>query len=209
LSAEQSRSLTERMLGDIARMENMVTQILDSMRLSSGHVQLKQEGVDLAAAAARVIGQFAERAQSEGVSLTADVPSGLQILADPLALDAVMRNLIENAFAAVAPGGGGSIALTARRLNDEVEVVVRDSGVGFNPSDRARLFRKFSRLHPGGGSTYYGTGLGLFIVRRLMQLAGGRVTAHSAGLGQGASFVLAWPIFPSPVAREARGGSIP
>jgi signal transduction histidine kinase len=66
--------------------------------------------------------------------------------------------------------------------------------VGFRPADSALLFRKFSRLHPGGGSSYHGTGLGLFIVRRLMQLAGGRVSAHSEGLGQGALFVLAWPM---------------
>ena len=64
------------------------------------------------------------------------------------------------------------------------------------PTDSAQLFKKFSRLHPGSGSSYYGTGLGLFIVRRMMQLAGGRVTAHSDGVGQGALFVLAWPMAP-------------
>ena len=69
-----------------------------------------------------------------------------------------------------------------------------DTGVGFKDSDQALLFKKFSRLHPGGGSRHYGTGLGLFIVRRLMQLAGGRISAHSNGVGQGASFVLAWPV---------------
>ncbi|TLY68877.1 MAG: HAMP domain-containing histidine kinase, partial [Gammaproteobacteria bacterium] len=54
-------------------------------------------------------------------------------------------------------------------------------------------FERFTRLHPGGGSTHYGTGLGLFIVQRLMHLAHGRVSAHSDGVGQGARFVLTWP----------------
>jgi signal transduction histidine kinase len=65
--------------------------------------------------------------------------------------------------------------------------------VGFDPADGARLFEKFTRLHPGGGSSHYGTGLGLYIVARLMQLAQGRVAAESAGVGQGACFVLTWP----------------
>ena len=67
-----------------------------------------------------------------------------------------------------------------------------DSGVGFRPADGARLFQKFARLHSGGGGRF-GTGLGLYIVSRLMELAGGRVSAQSAGAGQGATFVLTWP----------------
>ena len=78
-----------------------------------------------------------------------------------------------------------------------MELSIRDSGVGFRPADGSRLFEKFTRLPPGGGSSYYGTGLGLFIVRRLMQLAGGRVSAHSEGVGQGAQFVLTWPVAPA------------
>jgi signal transduction histidine kinase len=118
----------------------------------------------------------------------------LKVLADPLAVDVVIRNLVENAIAAVAPVGGGTITLKAHRATGEIELSVRDTGVGFRPTDGARLFKKFSRLGAGGGNG--GTGLGLFIVRRMMQLAGGRVTAHSDGVGQGAQFVLAWPIAP-------------
>jgi signal transduction histidine kinase len=109
-----------------------------------------------------------------------------------------VRNLLENAFAAVAAVSGGTVTVAARAADGEVELSVRDSGVGFRDADTARLFKKFSRLHPGGGSSYYGTGLGLFIVRRLMQLTGGRVSAQSAGVGQGALFVLSWPAAPRP-----------
>lgn len=193
LSPEQSRTLIERMLADLARMVAMVSQILDSVRLERGRVDLKREPLELSTAVSRVVGQFEERARNERIAITADLPRGLTVLTDPLAIDVVIRNLLENALAAVAPVGGGSIALTARRLDGEIELSVRDSGVGFKPADGALLFRKFSRLHPGGGSSYYGTGLGLFIVRRLMQLAGGRVSARSDGVGQGAQFVLAWP----------------
>jgi signal transduction histidine kinase len=190
---EQARVLIERMLADLARMELMVTQILESARLERGRVEFKSEPLQLAGAVARVIAQLEERARQARVSITASIEPQLQVMTDPLALDVVVRNVLENALAALAPVGGGSIALSARALFAEVELSVRDSGVGFAPADGARLFEKFTRLHPGGGGGYYGTGLGLFIVRRLMELAHGRVSAHSEGQGRGACFVLSWP----------------
>ena len=197
LSQEQSGTLIDRMLSDLARMEAMVTQILESVRLSRGRVDLRREPLELAGAITRVVAQFDERARKDHITISTDLPRGLYVLADPLAMDVVVRNLLENAIAAVAPVGGGTIQFQARRLDGEVELAVRDSGVGFRSTDGARLFEKFTRLHPGGGSSYYGTGLGLFIVRRLMQLTGGRVSAHSEGVGQGAQFVLAWPMAPA------------
>ncbi len=198
LAPEQSRTLIERMLADLARMEMMVTQILESVRLERGRVDLRSEPVELAGAVARVVGTLEERARAQRIALTSDVAPGLYVLTDPLALDVIVRNVLENALAAVTPVGGGSVALSARAGDGEVALAVRDSGVGFRPADGARLFEKFSRLHPGGGSGHYGTGLGLYIVKRLMELAAGKVTAESAGVGQGACFVLTWPAAPVP-----------
>jgi signal transduction histidine kinase len=194
LSPDQSRTLIERMLSDLARMEKMVSQILDSARLDRGRVDLKREPVPLAAAVSRVVSQLKERAQGDHIGIETQVPPDLEVLADSLAVDVVVRNLLENALAAVAPVGGGKVTISSRRVGGEVQLSVRDSGVGFRPADQSRLFEKFSRLHPGAGSSYYGTGLGLYIVKRMMQLLGGRVTAHSAGLGRGAEFVLTWPV---------------
>ena len=197
LSPDQARTLIDRMLSDLGRMEAMVTQILESVRLERGRVDLRREPLDLAGAVTRVVAQFEERAHKDKITITADIARGLYVLTDPLALDVVVRNLLENAMAAITPVGGGTITFVARRSEQEIELAVRDSGVGFRPADGVRLFEKFTRLHPGGGSSYYGTGLGLFIVRRLMQLAGGRVSAHSDGVGQGAKFVLTWPVAPA------------
>jgi signal transduction histidine kinase len=193
LSPEHSRALIERMLADLARMESMVTRILESMRLDRGRVDLRSEPVDLGSAVARAIAGFEERAARDHITVSADVERGLQVLADPLALDVILRNLIENALAAVAPVGGGTVVFTGRRAGGEVELAIRDSGVGFRPADAGLLFHKFTRLHPGGGGSHFGTGLGLYIVRRMMALANGRVSAQSGGVGQGATFVLAWP----------------
>ena len=197
LSPDQARTLIDRMLSDLGRMEAMVTQILESVRLERGRVDLRREPLDLAGAVTRVVAHFEERAHKDNITITADIARGLYVLTDPLALDVVVRNLLENAIAAISPVGGGSITFVARRTDNEIELAVKDSGVGFRPVDGTRLFEKFTRLHPGGGSSYYGTGLGLFIVRRLMQLAGGRVSAHSEGVGQGAQFVLTWPVAPA------------
>ena len=108
--------------------------------------------------------------------------------------------MLENALAAVKSAGGGHIALSAHATDHEVELVVRDSGVGFAPGEATRLFQKFTRLRSGAG--YFGTGLGLYIVRRLMELAHGRVSAHSDGVGQGASVRLTWPAAPAGAARQ-------
>ena len=188
---EVARTLIDRMLADLARMELMVTQILESARLERGRVELKSEPLELAGAVARVVAQLEERALKEHVHISSDLSPGLYVATDSLALDVVVRNVLENALAAVRGAGGGNIALSARAANGEVELSVRDSGIGFAPADGARLFQKFTRLP--GGPGHYGSGLGLFIVHRLMQLARGRVSAHSEGPGRGASFVLTWP----------------
>jgi len=193
LPPERSRALMDRMLADLTRMESMVGQILDSSRLSHGRMELKREPVLLDATVSRVVSQYLERAQTDHISIESQVPAQLQVLADPIAVDAVVRNVLENALAAVAPVGGGKVTLIARAVGTEIELAVRDSGIGFRPSDHEQLFRKFSRLNAGAGSSYYGTGLGLFIVQRLMQLSGGRVSASSEGLGSGAQFLLHWP----------------
>jgi signal transduction histidine kinase len=197
LSPTEQRPLIDRMLADLARMETLVTRILDSVRLERGRVDFKRQPMDLSTAVARVVGQLEARSREQRITIAADVPRGLEVFADPMAVDVVIRNLLENALAAVAPVGGGTITLTAQRVGGEIELSIRDTGVGFRPSDSIELFKKFSRLHPGGGSSYQGTGLGLFIVRRMMQLEGGRVSAHSDGVGQGAQFVLTWPIAPA------------
>lgn len=190
-----ARTLIDRMLADIARMEAMVTQILESVRLERGRVDLRPEPLELRAAVTRVVSQLEERARNERISIANSMGAGLYVMSDALALDVVVRNVLENALAAVSAAGGGNIQLSTREGVGEVELSVKDTGVGFEPAAGARLFEKFTRLGaaPAGGSGYYGTGLGLYIVRRLMALSHGRVSAHSDGTGKGASFVLAWP----------------
>jgi signal transduction histidine kinase len=193
---EQTERLTGRALDDVQRLEDLVTNILESARLDEGRVELRRERLPLARLVGQTIDRLSERARRLGVQMTVDVAPDLHVLADPVAADAVLRNVLENAVASVSPMGGGTVAVTARAEGTHVATEVRDSGVGFDPKDASSLFEKFAfaelayRSYGGGGER---TGLGLYIVRRLMLLGGGTVSARSDGLGRGATFTVLWP----------------
>ncbi len=142
---------------------------------------------------AGVAEEFAERAAERAVKLSQSVPAGLEISADPAAANTVLRNLIENALRASAAAGGHEIRLSAQARNGFVELAVADDGVGFESAEAERLFEKFYRPGDELRRTSKGTGLGLYVVRRFVELERGWVTAASAGPGRGATFTVAWP----------------
>ena len=114
LSPAEQRPLIDRMLSDLSRMETLVTRILDSVRLERGRVDFKRQPIDLRAAVSPRRRPARERARvQQRITISADVPRGLEVFADPMAVDVVIRNLLENALAAVAPVGGGTITLSA------------------------------------------------------------------------------------------------
>ena len=115
------------MLADLARMEAMVTQILESVRLERGRVDLRAESLELRSAVTRVVTQLEERARGSSITIANSIEPGLYVLSDPLALDVVVRNVLENAVSAVACAGGGDIILNARAGVGEVELSVKDS----------------------------------------------------------------------------------
>jgi signal transduction histidine kinase len=141
----------------------------------------------------RVLDRLADRAAREAVRLANNVAPDLRVVADPVAMDAVLRNLVENAIASVAPAGGGDIEVSAALEGERVAVAVRDSGGGFEPDEADGLFEKFGKSHLAC-SPRERSGLGLYVVRRLMELSGGSVSAASAGKGRGATFTVRWPI---------------
>jgi two-component system sensor histidine kinase KdpD len=181
-----------RAYDDVQRLENLITNILESARLDEGRVRLSRDRLAIGRCIAQTVDRLGERARRAGARFEVDVPSGLEVLADPVATDAVLRNLLENAIAAVAPVGTGTIRILARESGEQVEVEIVDTGVGFDLADASRLFDKFNRTDPEYRSSER-TGLGLNIAQRLMQLGGGDIRAHSEGLGKGASFCVVWP----------------
>jgi signal transduction histidine kinase len=186
-------ALVKRMRGDIRRLGDMVGRILDTATLEAGRATLHADRVALAPLAATVVEEFAERAAEYGVRFSREVPDGLAAAADPVAARTVLRNLIENALRATTAGSGREIRLAGGAREGLVELAVADDGVGFEPAEAERLFEKFYRPGDELRRTSKGTGLGLFVVRRFVEMQGGRVTASSPGPGRGATFTVAWP----------------
>ena len=194
LSPERFQQLSQRMLDDLRRMENMVSKILDTARLDRGRMTLNKERLFLGEAARHVVSNLEDTARRESISFDVAIPADLEIYADPMAVDGVLRNLFENAIAAMAPTKGGKLTVVARRLGaNGVELEVRDTGVGFELGQASKLFDKFFRLDTAGGRDAAGTGLGLFIVQRFMHFENGDVRAYSDGPGKGATFTVTWP----------------
>jgi signal transduction histidine kinase len=193
VTPERFQQLTTRMLDDLRRMQNMVSKILDSARLDRGRVTLNKERLPLAEAVRHVLSTLEDVARRENVRFDVEVAPTLEIRADAMAVDTVIRNLVENAMSAMAPNGGGTISIKGRFTGDEAELEVTDSGIGFEPEVGPKLFEKFFRIDNHGGRDAAGTGLGLFIVHRFMHFENGHVRAHSAGAGKGATFTVSWP----------------
>jgi two-component system sensor histidine kinase BaeS len=134
----------------------------------------------------------AARAAREGIALRADVPA-VTMDADPLVIESVLRNLLDNAIKACIAGGGLEISIEAHRDGPEVVVEISDDGIGFPPRDAAMIFEKFYRSGDAGSNPMPGTGLGLYVVRRLAEISDAGVVARSEGPGKGATVTVTWP----------------
>lgn len=188
-----SRRLGQRILEDGERLLRMVDNLLDTTRLEEGRQALAPEPVDVGAAVAAAVSEIAERAAANGIAVDTEVEEGLRIVIDPTALETVLRNLLDNAIKACVAGEGRHVDVRALRTGGRIELTVSDDGLGFPPEDAAMIFEKFHRLGDELRRSMAGTGLGLYIVKRLVELSGATVRASSAGPGRGATLAVAWP----------------
>ena len=187
-----SRRLGERLVEDGDRLLRMVDNLLDTARIDDGRISLRREPVPLRDVVEGVTAGHAARAAREGVAIRADVPA-LMIDADPLAIESVLRNLLDNAVKACVAGDGREISIEARRDGAEIVLDISDDGIGFPPRDASMIFEKFYRSGDDGTNPMPGTGLGLYVVRRLAEISDARVVAKSEGHGRGATVTVTWP----------------
>jgi signal transduction histidine kinase len=188
-----SKRLGRRILEDGERLLRMVDNLLDTTRLEEGRHMLAPERVMLRSAVETSLAEVAERAHRHGIHLGVDVPESLELSVDRAALESMLRNLLDNAVKSCIAGAGHSIAVRAARENGRISVTVGDDGLGFAPEDAEIMFEKFYRLGDELRRTTPGTGLGLYIVKRLAEMSGADVSAASAGAGRGAAITIAWP----------------
>lgn len=188
-----TQRLGRRILDDGDRLLRMVENLLDTARLEEGRRPLARRAVDVEQAVAAAIGEVAERAAMSSIDIETHVDEGLELSIDPAALATILRNLLDNAVKACAAGDGRSIVVTARRAGDGTVLEVADDGIGFPPEEAVMIFEKFHRIGDELRRTTAGTGLGLYIVKRLAEQSGATVRARSEGANRGATVTVTWP----------------
>jgi two-component system, OmpR family, sensor histidine kinase SenX3 len=188
-----SQRLGQRIIEDGERLLRMIDNLLDTTRLEEGRQKLAPQPVDVYAAANAAIAEVAERARLRDIAVTLDVPEDLTLHVDPVVLETALRNLLDNAVKACIAAASHSVTVRAARDAGGVTVAVNDDGLGFPPEEAAMIFEKFHRVGDELRRTMPGTGLGLYIVKRLVELSGGTIAAESSGPGRGATVTLRWP----------------
>jgi signal transduction histidine kinase len=186
--------LVARMLRDLDRLQDTVSNILDTARVEQGRLALERQLVTLAREAERVAQDYRAQADLGGVEVRNLIPEHATAHADPIAVRTVLRNLLDNALKATIAAGGGTVTISAREETGQVTVTVRDTGIGFEPGEAHRLFERFYRPGNELRRETRGTGLGLYLVKQLVELGGGRAGAESAGRGRGAAVHVSWPV---------------
>ena len=167
----------------------LVDDILDASRLVTGRMQMKWQAVDLAATVRGVLGDFQRAAAAKGVDLVEEMPPDpLVVGGDADRLHQVAWNLCSNALKFTPAGGRIRVALRAEA--DEAVLGVADTGVGIAPEFLPFVFDRFRQGDSSSTRMYGGLGLGLALVRHLVELHGGSVEAHSPGRDQGAVFTV-------------------
>ncbi len=188
-----TQRLGHRMLDDGERLLRMVDNLLDTTRVEEGRMELTPETLTLSSVAESCVEDLANRARHNDIEIQVDVPESLVVSADRTTLETVLRNLLDNAVKACIAGQGHTVRLHAEQAGAHVRFSVTDDGLGFPAEDAAMIFEKFYRLGDELRRSTPGTGLGLYIVRRLVELSNAWITAESAGPGRGAKLTVLWP----------------
>jgi len=199
-AAAEARDMAERQVHHLTRL---VDDLLDVSRMMSGKIVLRKERVELATVVARAVETARPAVDAEGHELMVSLPREPIVLdADVVRLAQVLSNLLNNA--ARYTEAGGRIWIAAERAGGEVVIRVGDNGIGLAPEELTRIFDLFTQAAPGDFRSQGGLGIGLTLVRTLVEMHDGKVEAHSAGRGRGSEFVVLLPL-PVPVPPRAPG----
>ncbi|MFN8497396.1 MAG: ATP-binding protein [Anaerolineae bacterium] len=186
---ERSRSVIDRQLRHMARL---LDDLLDVSRITQNKLELRRERVALADVVWAAVETSRPLIDRNEHHLTVTLPpDAVSLDADPVRLAQVFSNMLNNA--ARYTERGGDIWLTATREGGEVVVAVKDSGIGISGDMLPRVFDLFSQAGPALQRSHTGLGIGLSLVKGLVEMHGGTVEAHSDGAGQGAEFIVRLP----------------
>ncbi|HKP66702.1 MAG TPA: GAF domain-containing protein, partial [Casimicrobiaceae bacterium] len=201
-----SEVLLERMFGELndkqadylqdihssgRHLLNLINDILDLSKVEAGRMELDLATFDLPTAIGNAIALIRERAQKHAIALNVHIEQGLaDVVADERKLKQTLLNLLSNAVKFTPDGG--QIDVRARRARHDIEVAIEDTGVGIAATDHAAVFEEFRQVGRQYTSKHEGTGLGLALTRRFVELHGGTIRVDSE-LGKGSIFTFTLP----------------
>ena len=197
-----TRDVMSRQLRQLSRM---VDDLLDVSRVSTGKIALHRETVDLAELISRCVAMVAKAGAVHHEITVRTQP--LRVDADPMRLEQVVTNLLTNAIKYTP--SGGAITVSARRADETAVIDVEDTGLGMTPDLVERVFDLFVQGERGLARSEGGLGIGLTLVRRLVELHGGSVTAASGGPGRGSRFTVRLPAAETTERRRAPEPLVP
>ena len=189
-ASERVRAMMERQLG---QMVHLIDDLLDLSRISRGKIDLRKERIELAKAIQQAIETSRPSIEQADHKLLIEMPpSPIHVCADLTRLAQVFSNLLNNA-AKYTPAGG-RIRLTVQHLAGEAVVSVKDDGIGIPTHMLSQVFEMFTQVDRNLKRSQGGLGIGLSIVKRLVEMHGGSVEARSDGDGKGSEFVVRLPV---------------
>jgi len=190
---EAVRSASEMMERQMGLLVRLVEDLLDVSRISRGKIELRRERVDLASIVHRAIEANRDAIELAEQTLTVTVPDApVMFDADPMRLIQIVVNLLNNSTRFTARGG--RIEIRAAREGDDAVIRVRDSGIGIAAEKLPFIFDMFTQVDTSLERTVTGLGIGLTLVKSLVELHGGTVQAKSGGSGQGSEFIVRLPL---------------
>jgi two-component system CheB/CheR fusion protein len=201
---EQARASMER---QVSHMMRLVDDLLDVSRITSNKLELKKERVSLVSVLRHVVETNRPLLERSGHGFSVELPDDpIYLWADPVRLAQVFANLLNNACKYTPEGG--EIRLTAQLQDAEAAVRVRDNGYGIPPLMLPRVFDLYTQADQTLDKSEGGLGIGLSLVRRLVEMHGGTVSAFSEGEGRGSEFVVRLPaLAQDPVAQTRESSS--
>jgi signal transduction histidine kinase len=186
------QKLTQMIERQVRRMTRLIDDLLDVSRIAQGLMQLRCERMDLRDVVSNAIQTLEADIKQRNHRLTAELPAvPVWLQADPGRLEQVFVNLLANASKYTDNGGELTVGMHVR--DGHAIVYVRDSGIGIAPGALPQLFGLFRQADQADPRSQSGLGVGLALVRNLVELHGGSVTGTSAGLGQGSEFTVCLP----------------
>jgi CheY-like chemotaxis protein len=181
------------MRGQVDHLARLVDDLLDVSRIMRGKIQLRREPVDLTAISQSALETVRPSVEEQRQTVTVSTPPDpVWINADPVRVAQIASNLLNNATKYTEPGG--TIWLTISRKGGEAVLSVRDNGVGLDSGLLPRVFDLFAQGDRSLERSQGGLGIGLTLVKTLVELHGGKVSAHSEGAGKGSEFIVRFPL---------------